>query len=363
MRVLHVITRAVPAGAQTHVVTLIEGMPPKTDIAIVVGEEGYLTERSRQAGAEVFIVPELIRSMRPDVNLRAVMAIRKIIKRWRPTLLHAHCLNAGLCGRIAARWSRCPSVYTVHGWQWADGTPFARRMLALATEWVGAMVGDQIITVCNYDSNLAQKLPLRRNARRTLIYNGINDYPSVSDRTGDKKSVVITMVARFMAQKDHSLLIRACSGLDSEWRLRLIGDGETRQFVEAEVCRLGLEDRVEFLGNRSDVAELLDETDILALTSHYEGLPMSILEAMRASLPVIATNVGGIADCVEHGRTGFLVPRGNVEILRAALAELISSNELRKSMGKEGRRRFEMNFRAGAMVQKTVMIYESLIAD
>ncbi len=166
------------------------------------------------------------------------------------------------------------------------------------------------------------------------------------------------MTARFQAQKDHPSLFRALAGLtDRPWTLELVGDGPDIDACRSLAAGLGIADRTVFAGQCRDVAERLARADIFVLASKWEGFPRSILEAMRAGLPVIASDVGGCRESVVESETGFLVPREDPESLRSRLAELMSSPELRRKMGKAGRERFERHFTFDAMYEKTAAVY------
>lgn len=363
MRILYVITRAGAAGAQTHLSTLMHGLPEEHKLAVAVGEEGYVTDSARRRGARVFIVPALTRSIRPDLNFRAVLGIRRIIADWHPDVIHAHCLNGGLAGRLAARWAGCPSVYTVHGWQFAKGVPKLRRPVAFLVEWLGARLGSVIITVCEYDRHIAAAWRIARKSEVILVHHGIEDCSVRASAIRTAPEVRIVMVARFMPQKDQYSLIKACEKVSGKWKLWFVGDGPTIGLAQAEVERLGLEERILFLGHQADVASILASADIFVLISHYEGLPGSIVEAMRAGLPVVASNVGGVAEGVQDGKNGFLVQRGNLVALRGALTKLIQSPQLRAAMGAASRQLYEDQFTAHQMVEKTVKVYKMVTSE
>ena len=141
------------------------------------------------------------------------------------------------------------------------------------------------------------------------------------------------MVARFAEPKNQTELLEAVAGCRPPFRLTFIGDGPTKPAVEQAVDRLNLRDQVEFLGTRKDVDEKLAESSILALATRREGLPISVLEGMRAGLPVIATEVGGVRETVCHNTTGFLYREGDVESLRRNLDTLLQSPDLRTRLG------------------------------
>jgi glycosyltransferase involved in cell wall biosynthesis len=128
--------------------------------------------------------------------------------------------------------------------------------------------------------------------------------------------------------------------------------------VASEVSRLGVRDRVEFLGRRTDIPEILSQAHVFALATHWEGFPLSILEAMRAGLPVIASKVGGVPEAVTDGATGFLVESGDTASFREKLDRLVAQPTLRQAMGDAGRQRYLAWFTLEPMLRKTLMVYQ-----
>ena len=171
------------------------------------------------------------------------------------------------------------------------------------------------------------------------------------------------MVARMAWQKDHATLLRALAPLkELDWQLELVGDGPLLSSIEALAASLGIASRVRFAGFRSDVAERLADGQIFVLTSNWEGFPRSVLEAMRAGLPVIASDVGGVRESVRDGETGFVVPPGNVDVLRDRLRVLIASPLQRRRMGEAGRALYEKRFSFERLAAETSAVYDSVFA-
>ena len=179
----------------------------------------------------------------------------------------------------------------------------------------------------------------------------------------DTQPPLIVMVARFASQKDHATLLQALSGLlRMEWSLLLVGTGELKAQIHAQVVSLGLGDRVRMLPAETNVGHLLMEAQIYVLSTHFEALPISILEAMRAGLPVVATDVGGISESVREGETGLLTRHGDVDGLREALASLIAAPALRLELGSAGRRLWSAQFTASTMAARTVEVYKRALS-
>jgi glycosyltransferase involved in cell wall biosynthesis len=158
----------------------------------------------------------------------------------------------------------------------------------------------------------------------------------------------VVCVAGFRAEKDHGSLLRAFATVVAEHpaaRLRLVGDGPERPAAEALTRELGIEPSVEFLGDRDDVAELLAGSDVLVLASYaIENLPFAVLEAMAVGLPVVATDVGALAELVDDGVTGWLVPPRDTAALATALGRLVADPERARAMGRAGRDRLDAEF-------------------
>ena len=171
------------------------------------------------------------------------------------------------------------------------------------------------------------------------------------------------MVARFEPQKDHACLLRALAGAPGKWRAVLVGDGPTHPAAEALARELGIADRVSFPGSRDDVPDVLAGAHVFSLASRWEGLPRTILEAMRAGLPVVASDVDGVGEAVADEETGFLVPAGDSAALGRRLGQLFAYPSLRKRMGDAGRRRYEESFTFERMVAETAAVYDAVLAE
>lgn len=359
MKVGYLITRSVHGGAQSHILELIDGIRPNHQVALAVGDEGWLTDEVRARGLPVTVVSNLVPSIRPFRDWLAFFQVRKWLAAERPDVLHTHSSKAGFVGRMAARSLGVPSVFTAHGWAFADGTTAMRKLLAVSGEWFAARMGGDIVCVSCHDRELARKYRISSDAKLHTIWNGIVDVNSRAE-PGSSTEPVVIMVARFEPPKDFATLLRAMATLsDFAWRLWLVGDGPLLAGTQALASGLGLT-RVEFLGTRADVPELLAQSDVFVLASKFEGLPISIVEAMRAGLPVIASSVGGIPELVD-ATSGILVPPGNSAALAVAVARLLRSQALLRALGAKGRERYETDFKADVMLKKVMDIYRTCV--
>jgi glycosyltransferase involved in cell wall biosynthesis len=361
-RVLYLVTRAERGGAQAHVLDLAVGMNGLFDVVVATGEEGFLTEACREQSIPVHVVPNLRREIKPIADLLSLRVLAQLMRRTQPDIVHAHTFKAGFLGRLAAKRLKIACVYTVHMWPFGDGVPMSWRLTAPACERLAARWCDRVITVSEVGARQASKHNICDQAKVTAIWNGIPDHAARA-RLERETELRCTMVARFTGFKDHALLLRAFARVPGNARLLLAGDGSTLTAAKALARQLGIDGRVEFAGVRSDVPELLARSDVFILASKQETLPISILEAMRAGLPVIATDVGGIPEEVIHEETGLLVRPGSVEDLSAALIRLLGNRTLRTEMGRAGRKRFEKMFLAQTMITKTAALYGEVLRE
>jgi glycosyltransferase involved in cell wall biosynthesis len=183
--------------------------------------------------------------------------------------------------------------------------------------------------------------------------------PKAKLSRGAERPIVLT-VARLDQQKGHSYLFEAISQVQDAIFV-IAGDGPEKAELEAQAHKLGINDRVIFLGYQQNVPDLLAGCDLFVLPSLYEGLPLSVLEAMAAGKAVVATAVGGTPEAVLEGETGLLVPPGDPVALARAIQELLSNPSLLRKMGAAGRQRVQREFSSATMVERTTHIYEDVL--
>ncbi|WP_244341599.1 glycosyltransferase family 4 protein [Thermus thermophilus] len=362
MRLLYLITRAEPGGAQVHLLELLRGFRDRAELHLGVGEDqdGFLVEEARALGVRVHLLRHLVQPVRPVKDFLGLFEVMALVRKVQPHLLHAHSSKAGFLGRLAGRALGVKSVFTAHGWAFTDGVPEGRKRLALAMERLAGRLGDLVLAVSEYDRALALRHKAVPPERIRVVHNGVPDTPFRADPR--KEPPRLAMVARFAPPKDHALLLKALSGLkELPWSLDLVGEGPLLPQAKALAEALGLGERVRFLGKRLDVDRVLAEAQVFVLATNWEGLPLSVLEAMRAGLPVVATGVGGVGEAVVEGKTGFLVGRGDEEALRARLRTLLLSPDLRARLGEAGRRRYEEGFTLDGMLARVWAAYEEVL--
>ncbi len=366
MKIAYLVTRAEPiGGAQVHVRDLAvavqaQGHSP----TVITGGSGPFVDTLKAHGVPTVILRHLTMPIGPVRDLLALREIRSVLRALRPDLLTTHSSKAGILGRLAGRSLGIPVLFTAHGWAFTPGVPSVHAAVYRQIERFAGPLSSRIITVSEFDRRLALDAGIVAADRVVTVHNGIPDVAPTLRADPGRTPARLVMVARFEAQKDHPTLLRALAGLQQHsWQLDLIGNGPLMREMESLASTLGIGARVRFLGQRMDVDQLLAEAQVSLLVSNWEGFPLSILEAMRAGLPVVASSVGGIEESIRDEETGFLVPRGGVELLQGRLARLLTEPELRVRLGAHGRARYEQHFTLSHSVAKTIAVYEDVLAS
>jgi glycosyltransferase involved in cell wall biosynthesis len=360
MKIVQVLTRGdVQGGAQSHVLDLsIALQHAGHQVTVITGRGGAFNQRLSAAGIDQRTISHMVRPIRPWQDLYAFIALFHHLYALGPDIICTHTAKAGWLGRVAARMLDTPSTFTPHGWSPLERSASSVKPFFFLMERLAATTGARIINVCEHEKTMAVG---RRFAPATLletVHNGIADLPQVRTAAVDRQPPRIIMVARYEIQKDHHTLLHALAGLKRlPWKLTLIGGGERQNEVKQWIREYGLTERIELLPAETDVASVLSSAQICVLSSNFEAFPISILEGMRASLPVVATAVGGVDEAVIHEQTGLLVPSKNVAALRGALERLITNPSLRLAYGAKGRSRFSAHFTADRMAVRTLEVY------
>ncbi len=330
------------------------------EIFVLAGGGGVLFAALQKQGVPCRKLEKLVHPIRPFQDMAAFSEIKSFLKELKPDLVTTHSNKAGLLGRLAAKSLKIPVIHTSHGFLFSGPEASVEGLFYRFMEKLAAGAADKVITVAESEYRLAQRLGVMAPSKMTVVHNGLPDLdpPMVADPEITPPQMI--MVARFARPKDQQTLLTALGKLkDLKWTLTLVGDGTGRSSAEDLVAELAIEDRVSFTGVREDVFRLLAASQLFILSSRREGFPLSILEAMRVGLPVVASDVGGVSEAVEEGQNGFLFPPGDADSLADQLRRLLKDPLLRKSMGLAGRESFLKNFTLDQMVEKTLAVYKS----
>ncbi|MGH3080495.1 MAG: glycosyltransferase family 4 protein [Gaiellaceae bacterium] len=361
-KVLLLITLAEVGGAQTYVASLLPALVERFDVVVAAHGPGPLRTAAEEAGVRFIALRHVRRPVSPWRDLAGFLELVLLLRRERPDILHASSSKAGVLGRLAAAATGVPiRIFTVHGWAFAAYT----GMPSLLYRWVDRLVGRLTsVTICVSQNDRLAGLRARTcSADRTIVIrNGVSVETALRARHERRRPLLLS-VGRFKAPKDFITLARALALLPaSSFEALIVGDGPERPALEAELRRLGIDDRVRLAGEQGDVCALLADADAFVLPSRSEGLPVSILEAMAAELPVVASRVGGVPELVVDGESGFLVSPGDPQELATALERLVGDPDLRRRLGAVGRVRAETRFNLNAFRRAHLELYATELA-
>jgi glycosyltransferase involved in cell wall biosynthesis len=366
MRVLQLISSGGYYGAENMLLSLVSHDPQTiADNVLAVFDNRHqqnldIYRRALKKGVNT----ELI-ACQGRLDRGAVREIRRLVRDRGIDVIHTHGYKADIYGYVAARNEGTPLVATCHNWL-AGGAALA------AYNFFDRMVLKRFDSVCAVSPPIAEKLlslGLRRE-RVSVIPNGIDVHAFVAnaragreaDHAGPKQ--VIGIVARLDLQKGFEYLLRAVATLRSSFaglRLMIVGEGPDRTAIEQMVRRHNLGDVVIMAGQQTDMRAVYAEIDIFVLPSLNEGLPMTLLEAMAAGKPIVATRVGAIGTVITDQETGLLIAPADEAGLTDALRRLLTDAELRLRLGRNAREHVQQNFTAAAMVQKYRAVYEEVL--
>ena len=312
-------------------------------IALALKENGPMEDRFRRADVGTHVIQC---SEGRGLDLRCISRLASVLRREKVDVLHCHNRISNIYGAFAAKLARVPVVVCTRH---ASPKPRHSRGAKLL-ERAARPFTTSFIAVCRMVRDDGVRIGRLPADGVSVIYNGVDTTKFQPDNTCPPDVLSVICVARLSPEKRHTVLLKAVRRLANtglEFRVLLVGDGPLRAVLQKQAKDLRLDAFVRFLGMRDDVADLLRSADIFVLPSATEGLPMTVIEAMAAGLPVVVTTVGGVPELVEDGETGLLIPPDCAEPLAEALGRLLKDAELRCHMGKAARRvaveRFELS--------------------
>jgi len=374
INILYIITKLELGGAQKQLLSLIRNLDKEVYAPFLfTAKDGLLLEEALSTvGVNVQLSDFLERPINPLKDIFALLEIRSFIKKNGIHIVHTHSSKAGFLGRVAARLARVKVViHTVHGWSFNDSQPVLQRKFFICLERFCARFTHRLIVVSRHDKQAGLVNRIGTQGHYALIRYGINyeefktGIPAVRKELGIKDSdFAVGMISCLKPQKSPRDFVRLAyliSQIAPNVKFILVGDGILRGSVRKLIHALDLERLVTLTGWRRDIPAILSAMDVCVLTSLWEGLPISVLEAMAASRPVIATNTGGVAEVVINGKTGFLVKPRDIKNMSEKVSVLLRDGRLRDALACNARSYLGDDFRLENMVKKNQDLYSSVM--
>lgn len=363
IKVCHLASGDLWAGAEVMIAVMVEALVarPECEVHAIVLNPGRLQNRLSELGIPVRVLPES--ELGP---LKMFEAITAELRNARCTVLHTHRYKENILGALAAWWAGVPvCVRTVHG----SPEPF-RGLAHIRMKvylWLDRLIqrylNDRVVVVANYlKSEMSGWLSEEKLA---IIYNGVlDDVPNLERKGDTRDGFTVGWAGRMVPVKSLDVLLHAVARLKATLysiRVRLAGDGPEAKRLHHLSRTLGLKDVVEFCGFVTDISDFLSTLDVFVLPSMQEGIPIAVLEAMRAGVPVVASAVGGIPEIIVHRKNGILVRPCDVDALASALGEIANDNGIRDRIGAEAKATVSSRFSARRLTAELVSLYADLL--
>lgn len=378
LKVLRIVTRLNIGGVARHVTSLAADLDPRFQTLLVHGSlgagEGDFSPQARARGIALSEIPHLQRNIAPGKDLRAIWELYQVMRRYRPDIVATHTSKAGILGRLAALFAGVPiRVHTYHGLVLEEAFPTVVSTTLRALERLVALCTTRLIAISPQIAGDLQRLGIGSRIVVT-INNGLELGPL---RIGDPMTLrneleleagipLVGIVGRLVRQKAVATFIDVAAVIRDQLPTAhyvVVGDGEERINLERQTARLGLTDRVHFVGWRSDLGDVYAAIDIVVLTSKHEGTPCSLIEAGAAGRPVVAMAVGGVPDVVRDGENGTLVLPGDTSAVASAVVAMWRDPGRSQRMGLHGRQRAIEEHSVATMVQEVGDLYAALNAN
>ena len=380
INLLYVITKLELGGAQKQLLSLIARLDKnRYNIFLFTAKNGLLlTDAQAINGLHIKTSALLERPINPFKDILALIEIYLFIRKHNIDIVHTHSSKAGILGRLAASFVRNKIIiHTIHGWSFNDYQSGLCRYFFILLERFNAKFSDKLIVVSTHDFKKGLSSRIGNDRKYQLIHYGI-DYSEfarqdnkIREKLGIKPNeLVVGMLSCFKPQKSPQDFIKLAFLINqnlSDIKFILVGDGLLRKRIERLIAQLGLRQKVILTGWRRDIPSILQAMDVFVLTSLWEGLPISVLEAICASVPVVATNTGGISEVISEGKTGFLISPadtknpGDMRTMAEKVISLLKDVELRQKIAKHAKESLSPNFNLENMVNNTDNFYRNLI--
>ena len=380
-KLLYVITQSELGGAQRYIFDLAQGLKNEYEISVALGEPYEQVELAKMldtAGIKYYVLPRLKRAISPINDLRSVFEIKKLIQNLQPDIIHLNSSKISILGSVASYLFKIQNskfkintVYTVHGWIFNEPLSFCKKQFYYFAEKFTARWKDKIIWIDTLDYNIAKdELKISEN-KLALIHHGLDSaqYKMLSreearNSIGAKLAQSLTAdtfligsIGNLYATKGFEYFIEAIKLLKIPYQAVIIGEGPERVKLQVKSRESGVKSHLFFTGRIDNAAKLLPAFDVYVCSSVKEGFPYSILEAMSAGLPIVATNVGGIPDMIKDGENGLLCEAKNGAALAEKITLLIDHPELKQKIALRARVDVSTKFTMEKMIGATRNVY------
>jgi glycosyltransferase involved in cell wall biosynthesis len=373
-RIAHVITNPESyGGAQLNTLLTLKGLVRDGyEVELICGPGKRLIREARAISVQVHVIPNLVRQVDPLKDTSAFLHLYRLFRSGEYQIVHTHSSKGGFLGRLAAWWAGVPVIiHTNHSLPFETDRNL-RSKFYIALERLTGSVTDSLVCVGEVLRQEAATWKIVPTQKLITIYSGIDFSSYVPEHTAlamkhelglEGAWPIVGCIGRLCKQKAQHYLVEAVAPLTDKYpqiKLLLVGEGELRPLLEKQIEEMGLSSKVSLLGEREDIADLLNIFDIYAMSSRWEGVGRALTEAMYWGLPTVATAVNGVKELILHEETGLLVPPHDPKALADAMDRLVSHLELAKRLGSNAQRKARELMGSEQMIMAIEDLYAKL---
>ncbi len=370
IKVAVIITKLELGGAQKVAISICEKLDKtKFETVLICGCGGILDEETKNK-IRVIFVKDLVREINPIKDLKALFSIYKILKQEKPIIVHTHSSKAGIIGRLAAKLYGIKNIiHTIHGFSFNDTQSFFKKNLFIFLEKVGAKISKYLIPVSTENITKGLNNHIGKKEQYHYIRLGVdidnfknfNNNPSLKKELNiDEKDILVTTIGPFKPQKnlpDFIKIAKNISEKNKQFKFVIVGDGTLRPQFEKLIKEYNISNNIFLLGWRRDISNILNSSDIFVMTSLWEGLPISTIEAMCCGLSPIVNDVDGQREIVKDKFNGFLIKPYDIKSCEEKIILLTNDNKLKKEMSLNAKNSIDYTFSIDYMIKQHEQLY------
>jgi glycosyltransferase involved in cell wall biosynthesis len=373
-KILYLITKSNFGGAQKYVYELAcEAQKNNFDVSVAVGGNGILIEKLKKAGLTVYTLKSLKRDVGFISEIKSFFEILALLKKVKPDILHVNSSKAGATGSLAGRLCGIPKIiFTIHGWAFNENRGCLSKIIIKKIYWLTIFLSHSSIAVSEHTKKQVTKIPFYFFLMNKIkvIHNGVKDvqffekdYVRIFFQEKfniNQEDFIVGTLAELHPIKGLNFLISAGKKLTTEnsnLKILIFGEGKEKNKLEKIIIDLGLQNKVILGGYLENGSKHLKGFNVFILPSLSEALPLSILEAGQAQIPVIATNVGGIPEIIENEKTGLLIQSNNEKSIEESITRLLKNEVFTKELTKNLKNKIDQEFNVKNFYKKTFDLY------
>jgi len=373
IKVAVIITKLELGGAQKVAISICEKIDKtKFEPFLICGCGGILDEETKNQ-IRVIFVKDLVREINPIKDLKALYSIYKILKQEKPDIVHTHSSKAGIVGRFAAKMCGIKNIiHTIHGFSFNDTQSFLKKNLFIFLEKLGAKISKYLIPVSVENTTKGLQNNIGKKEQYHYIRLGVDienfknfkDTPTLKKELDiDEKDFLVTTIGPFKPQKNLPDFIKTANEIsknNKNFKFVIVGDGTLRNEFEKLITDYNISQNIFLIGWRRDISNILHSSDFFVMTSLWEGLPISTIEALSCGLVPIVNDVDGQREIIKDGYNGFLIKPHDIKSIEEKILLLAKNSELKNKMSENARKSIDYTFSTDHMIKQHEQLYLTL---